>query len=201
MGYRMSWIGVRSKPAAALFADLDLEVAEAVESDIPPETPVSGIELPTGWSLAIFDEAGPDEVFEPYIPRVSRDAETLILQVEEHIGHVCLQCHRNGKQVWMILFDPDYTDGELNIEGDFPPDLRPQLEKLIADDPAEAPIILAEQLTGYRFDAVVDALPYKVLDRVQTPTRLARAIELGQGKPAAKTDDAKGEDKPWWKIW
>ncbi len=160
MGFSISWVGVRG-----VAKDLVLGAAGLIDlgvEDEANEAPFSLAELPTGWAIIFandFEFAQPDRL-------VSLPSEALLVgcQVEEHVMFSKAWGAMGAKTSWTVEHYSERGIYDSQVSGAAPPRYDAILRELIsAQDQAggqaadvdylfDAPVELAESLTGYRHD-------------------------------------------------
>jgi hypothetical protein len=175
MGWSLSWVAVRGRPAEQVWSDLGLRPTGRVLE--VPLAPFSSTVV-NGWVLVCADG---DRFVKDSVLRSLSDATPVVAcYVEEHVTHSQAVSWGGGSRRWSVLHDEDHGEDHLMIEGDPPRELAAIAAGARTGEPPEpgawrsffdVPVDLAEALVGFRYDADHE-LSFQELE----PTRpLARA--------------------------
>ncbi len=190
MGYSQSWLAVKGKPTAAVLETLGLR-GTGTHEEIA-ESPIVGAELPGGWYLVVFGRSGDPLMSDVVLQRLSAGCEVVTGDVEEHVMVSVATGWENGRRLWSVTHDAQRDMEHLQTEGEMPSVFTPIRDRLRSEQQAaggnksdvdyifDAPVELAQTLTGYRHDADIPgsgAEPFEVL----TQTSQSAA---GTGRPS-----------------
>lgn len=176
MGYSQSWLAVRGKPPSAVLEALGLR-GTGTREEIA-ESPIVGVELPSGWFLVVADRSGHRLMREPVLQKLSAGCEVVTGDVEEHVMASVATGWKNGQRVWSVVHDAQQEMEHLATEGELPANFVGIRDELLFKQQAaggskagvdyifDAPVELAKTLTGYRHDAEIPGAgshPFEVL--------------------------------------
>lgn len=159
MGIAASWIAIRGLDRGEVAARLD-----CVETEVAADhrTELALGRTASGWLVVRcrrFDYPTPSR-----LSALSRQAELVACQAEEHVMASAAFAFRDGAQVWSIAHDPEKGLHNLSVEGAPPPDLDAIRTRLATEQDADggedaevdflfdAPAELVAVLTGFRQD-------------------------------------------------
>jgi hypothetical protein len=212
MGYSLSWLAVKGKPAEAVCDELGFR--KTGEREQIPESDLSGAELPGGWFLIVSNRT--EKVASDAILQClsSSGSELVTCFIEEHVMVSVATGWREGRRIWSVTHDAQRAGDDLTVEGDLPPefvsirdrllskqreeDLRipvarhgsqrsaTSVEQMRCDYIFDVPVETAQRLTGFRHDRDIPGVtgePFEML--------LGRA-------PAKSGSQLKGS---FWKRW
>jgi len=190
MGFSLSWLAVRGKPAAAILSALGLRATGV--PGIEGEAPVVGAASAAGWYLIVADKAEHRLIRPSVLERLSEGCEVVTCTVEEHVMFSEATGWRDGRQGWRVSHRGE--DGPVGLEeaGELPanyPALRGALEaRQAAEGGAEAevdflfdiPVALAQAFTGYRHDEASPAFEVPGFEVLEATGPAARTSWLGR---------------------
>ncbi len=164
MGFHVSWIASRGKPADMVRAELGLR--ETPDREELPESEITGVQLPSGWYVVFFNDLPPD-LDDSALRRLSRNCELMAFVVDEASMVSLAHRYENGKRSWSVGHDSGKGSAHLDVIGDPPASLAAIRARLAAgfDVPAE----LSKELTGFRHDEDAGGQPgdaFTVLEKV-----------------------------------
>ena len=173
MGFSISWLAIRNKPAEVILSELGLR--RTGKREVVPEMPVCGADLPGGWFLIWANAC--DYVDRLPLQRLSSGAEIMTCIVEEHVMFSSASAWNDGRQIWSVSHNAQQGIGHLQVEGEPPPAFADIRERLMAEQrraEAEArdvdyifdiPVEMARAMTGFRYDEdnAVDEEPFETL--------------------------------------
>lgn len=170
MGYSLSWIVAKGQPASAFRSLMNLRPTGRMEEI--PESKVTGVQLPGGGYLVVFNRKTLDGAL---LERISMSGELIYCEVEEHVMHSCASCWVNGKQVWSVVHSSEEGTNHLQVLGEPPKELSAIRDELVAKQRAEGqdshvdyifdvPVELAGKLTGFRHDQDIPGLSGDVFE-------------------------------------
>lgn len=191
MGFSAAYFAVKGKARDVVLAECGLKPTGQTEEVF--ESPVDGLELPSGWYLVIENRPMPQPFADDaLLQRLSADgAEVLNCFVEEHVMFSSAERWVDGRRQWSV----SHNGGEDGLEhlvvagappAEFHAISSEALAQLNADpEPCDyvfdvAPLLF-KQFTGFKYDEDAGK-PFEVLEFVGG---------LGGG----------GGKKPWWKVW
>jgi hypothetical protein len=180
MGFSLSWVAVRGKPAEEVHAILDL--APTGQTTDVPEGPACSAAL-GGWVLVVSDHCDL-LVQEGLLATLSAGGEAVACSVEEHVMASIATAWRDGVEVWRAAHLGEDGDlRHLEVRGAPPPELARLRAAALAElegeeDPADllfdVPLDLARSLTGFKHDT--SEATFEVLRRASRPSWLARLL-------------------------
>lgn len=168
MGFALSWLGVKNTTPRVVQEALDLTATRRHEEI--PDSPLTGLDLPSGWYLVIANNQPPSFFAESAIKRLSAHCEAVICFVEEHVMYSSATGWKNGFQVWAVRHDAQIGVEHLEALGDPPSNFTTIRDRLRAlqvaaggknadvDHTFDIPVQLAYSLTGYRHDQDIPEL-------------------------------------------
>ena len=162
MGFALSWLAVRGKQPAAVFAELDLRPTG--RRSIEGEAPLVGAASTDGWCLIVADAAEHRLLDPDVLAPLSRGCEVVTCTVEEHVMFSEATGWHDGRERWRVSHRG--VDGPVGLDesGDFPIQYASIRDRLQARQAAEGgedadvdylfdiPVTLVHALTGYRHD-------------------------------------------------
>jgi hypothetical protein len=171
MGFSLSWVAVPPSARDTLLTELAL--VPTAEFEEVPESPTTGVSLPTGWYAVVANRCDYVTGRLPALAAVSRAADVVACSVEEHVMASWAGGWSAGRQVWEVAHDAQSGLRHLEASGALPAAYAGIRDRLLAEqdrDPQGAdyvfdiPVALAEATTGFRYDQVVgEARPFEVL--------------------------------------
>jgi hypothetical protein len=171
MGFNVSWLAVRGKPAGSVL-DL-LRLKRTGEFEEVPESPVTGIALSYGWYVVFANDFG--FIDRAPLSRLSESAEVVTCAVEEHVMASSASGLKDGAAIWSILHDPQEGMQHLKVSGEPPDEFDAIRARLFAEQSAaggddsdvdyvfDVPVEMALALTGFRHDEWIDGAKYERL--------------------------------------
>ena len=187
MGFSLSWLAIKGSPRDTALAALGLRGTQAFEE--LPESPLTGVPLPSGWYMVVANRGEyPTFMEDKTLARISESRELVTCFIEEHV--VCSHSSqwRGGRQLWSVMHTAD-TGGieHLEIKGEPPAffaSIRDRMrakqdeaggKKAGVDYIFDIPVETAQQFTGYRHDRDIPGAagkPFEVLETTAaTPKR------------------------------
>jgi hypothetical protein len=167
MGYAISWMAFKNKTAAEVQECLSLIPTGKIED--MPEGMFSATKLGP-WHLVFIDRHAHEFVSESMLRKLSADCEVVAATVEEHVMFSSAEYWTGGKRVWSVVHDAQVSTEHLIETGSPPASFLPIKERLFAaqknerdddemkvDHIFDAPLELAESLTGFKHDKVIEA--------------------------------------------
>lgn len=167
MGYAISWIAFRDKTAAEVQECLSLVPTGKFED--MPEGMFSATQLGP-WYLVWIAWHAHEFVGESSLRKLSSSSEVVAATVEEHVMFSSAEYWSGGKRVWSVVHDAEVETEHLIESGSLPASFLPIRERLFAaqkkernedemgvDHIFDAPLELAESLTGFKHDKVIEA--------------------------------------------
>jgi hypothetical protein len=129
VGFSQSWVAVRGKSRAVVLETLGL-TATGTREEIA-ESPLVGAALPDGWYLVVANRAGDALMREPMLARLSRGAEVVTCDVEEHVMVSVASGWRDGRRAWVVGHDGQESVEHLTAEGRTPPGFEAIRDRLL----------------------------------------------------------------------
>jgi hypothetical protein len=185
MGFALSWITVRGKPAATVLAELSLRATG--RRSFEGEAPYLGAESADGWYVVVAKGAENALLAPDVLESLSRGCEVLTCTVEEHVMFSEATGWRDGRRLWHVAHHG--VDGPVGLEatGELPaeyPSIRDALQaQQAAEGGADAdvdflfeiPVSVVRALTGYRHDEPSPAFEAAGLDGLEVLATIASA--------------------------
>jgi len=155
MGVSISYVGVSGISRDEILQRLSLK--DSGEPDEYNETPLS-IATSGDWTVIWSNDL---EYFsdEPLLASLSSGARIVVNCVEEHVMFFSAEEWRDGQRVWRVTHDSQTSNDHIAVEGAPPPghvallaDMRRQQETdSDVDYISEVPVVLAQEITGFRY--------------------------------------------------
>jgi hypothetical protein len=162
MGFSLSWLAIRGKPAVRLFDELGIRGTGTFEEIF--ESPLTGATLPGGWYLLISNHDGPDLLNDQILKRLSSGCDVVSCFIEEHVMCSAASGWKDGREVWSILHVSAEGIEHLEARGDLPAMFVPIRDRLRSQQEAaggrdsdvdhifDVPVEVAREVTGFRHD-------------------------------------------------
>ena len=196
MGFSISWLAVQTEKHDELFRLA--EVCPTDEKDVYFESNISGASLKRGWFLLVEQRYDNRLIQTELLMNVSKLGATVACSIEEHVMYSSASLWNAGNESWSVWHNLQ-NNGicDLEYRGKTPDSLeslRNEIfkkqdeeggEKAHVDLVFDIPLLLAAELTGFKFgdnyDCFAQAYPvvFTDLDSLR--------------KASAK--------RAWWKIW
>lgn len=187
MGFAMSWLAVSGAPPAQVLEALGLVRTGVMEEF--PESPLAWAALPNGWAVFVAQQTGAPLIARETAARLSQGGVVVAGMVEEHV--MCSEAvgYTGGRMQWRVSHDAQRDWQHLDTEGTLPAEFDAIQAQCRASQAAEGgedsevdyifeiPVLLAQQLTSFRYDAVAP-VSFEVLEDPVAP-----------------------KGKPWWRLW
>lgn len=181
MPYSLSWLAVRGKVTDLILEELNLRRTGATES--APRT-IAGVETGSGWYVVIRNQ-DTELIQNAVLAEMSLECECVACFVEDASMVSSAVGWKHGKKIWFALHDGQEGPEHLSLRGEFPALFGPILDNARAQQKSEsgkhlfeAPIILAQQLTGFRHDS--PGVQFDVLQAVKP--KKASLVDRIRGK-------------------
>lgn len=190
MGYSISWIAVKDRKLSQVLIELGL--TDTGETEEIPETDISGADFPNGWCHIQFNDFDNPFVKEEALAFISSETQTIYCQIEEHVMYSKACCWEGGQLRWSCEHSAQEDLLHLSAKGNLPNRYEAikaehiKLQEEEGDDVDyifEIPVVLAEEITSFRYDAI----PSEEENIVYQVLRIRREFNA--------------KSKPWWKIW
>lgn len=178
MGFSITWFAVPESASETFLQKLGL--VETGESEEWPDSPISTAVMETGWRVLWYDKNSCPFLGSEAVAELSRDHEILVCKVEEHCMVSSSAVWRAGQRLWYLHHDGSGGPKGLDIEGS-PPDCcasvcaemeRKQIDaggiNAGVDFIFEIPLLVAEQLTGFKHDKEPSAVVGDVFRVLET---------------------------------
>lgn len=162
MGFSLSWLAVRGKPASDILHELQLRPTG--EHALEGESPFVGGQSDAGWYLLVMPGAEHHLLQPEALERLSAACEVVTCTVEEHVMFSQATRWHHGRQVWAVTHEGEAGPVGVEEQGTLPPEYPlirdPLMREQGAAGGAEAdvdhlfdiPVKLAQALVGYRHD-------------------------------------------------
>lgn len=178
MGFSISWLAVRGKPAAEIPALLSLTPTGRHEEI--PESPYSAAALPGGWSLLVFDRCEHAFLGKDSLRRLSAGCEVVAASAEEHVMASLAEGWKDGQRLWRLAHESEQGLRHLEESGALPKlfgDIREKAFRQQESDGADGgvdyifdvPLLVAQSLTGFKHDEGTD-LRFEILEPIAKPS-------------------------------
>jgi len=175
MGFSLSWLAIRGKEQRAVLSELNL--TQTAERESIPESDIVGCVLPSGWYLVLYNDVNVPSLGKASLERISRSAEVITCEVEEHAMVSAASGWQDGRRLWYIAHDSDLGLRHLHTEGQLPPSFSEIREAHRASQDAasdvsnvdhyfDIPVEMTKHICGFRHDDTYDdmeAEPFAVL--------------------------------------
>jgi hypothetical protein len=168
MGYSLSWLAVRGKPAQVVLDELQFHPT-GVREEIP-ESELTAVEMPNGWYL-IVSQHSELVASDAAITRLSASGgEVVTCFVEEHVMFSSATRWKDGSKTWSVFHNSQERRDHLQVQGELPSEFssivadlkakqqRSDAKKRRVDFIFDVPVALAQALVGYRYDRDVPGL-------------------------------------------
>ena len=170
MGFKMAWIGCSGKMLDEMIENLGLLRTGEYEDE--PEAEYDGIAMESGWSLVINNYASGEFLLNQDLDRVHRGCQSIVVYVNETMMMSHVTSRDDGFERWSITHDAEKGARHLDVTGEPPAPFaairNDKVEQQNASDGGvdymfEAPLDLAEAITGFRHDRYPD-LSFELLE-------------------------------------
>ncbi len=187
MGFAISWLAIKGKEPGKIRDELG--VSETEEHEEFPESKINACKLSSQWYLIYINKCESPFVSKNVLESLSNDCEIIACVIEEHVMYSRSQYWRNGTKIWQVTHDAQQGMLNLEHEGQLPDKFESIHTSSFAEQESEGgeeaevdyifeiPLILANNLTGFKHDEDIPGLEYTVL-----------TIN-------------KHNSGPWWKFW
>jgi hypothetical protein len=181
MGFSLSWAAVKGGTPQAVQEAFALRGTGAQEEI--PESDITGAELPGGWYMLVSNRDGLRLTEDAKLSRLSRVGEVIMCYVEEHVMCSFAACWRDGRLIWSVYHDAQSSIESLDVKGEPPATFaairdRLRLEQAKAggkeagvDHIFDIPVELAQAITGYQHDEIIEGLSFEVLESTKPERR------------------------------
>ena len=188
MGYRISWLAVRGIDKAAVYDRLGL--TPSGETGFAFDHPVTGTQLPNGWTVVGFNELAHELVRDDEVRSLSAGCTVMACNLCETTMCSSASFWKDGNEIWSLFHFSNNTVEHLETNGVLPAEfdgIEKEYRALQSEDGSqdpvvdymiEIPMILATQLTSFRHNA--GSADFEYLER-----------KPREEKPAVK---------PWWRF-
>lgn len=179
MGYSLSWLAVKGKPAKAIRDELGLRPTG--EREEFAESELSAIEMPNGWYVIVSDHTEQVVSNEAMQKLSSAGCELVTCFVEEHVMVSGATGWKEGRTEWSVIHDYQKGKRHLDVQGELPPEFPTIRNTWLAKTETEVdyifeiPVETARSVVGYRHDTDISGTSgdvFEVLESVapQKPT-------------------------------
>lgn len=156
MGYSLSWLAVKGKPAQAIRDELGFRPTG--EREEFPESELSAAEMPNGWYVIVSDHTE-QVVSDEALQKLSASGcELVTCFVEEHVMVSNAAGWKYGRRIWSISHESPKGKRHLDVQGEPPPEFPTIRDTWLAktkpgvDYIFEIPVETAGSVAGYRHD-------------------------------------------------
>ncbi|CAM8669018.1 hypothetical protein MCEMSEM22_03066 [Comamonadaceae bacterium] len=185
MGISLAWIAVETLDADEALARLSL-ARTGQDSEFLFEG-VSCHALPRGWFMVAATPCDHRIGNAQSMAAVSQGCRAVAFAVEEHVNFASTELWEDGACIWHVEHEADQGNEHIAHSGSLPPRFAELLAGVATEDNEardayfhmDIPIILAKEITGYRFDEINPDVDNTAFER------------LTDLLPKA----------PWWKFW
>jgi hypothetical protein len=180
MGFALHWAALKGDSLESIYSVFKLRSTGHREE--LPESDIDGVELPTGWSLVLFNRKTiKDELLQEF----TSSGEVVSCFVEDHVMFSTASGWRNQGPIWSVTHDCEKGRFHLEILGVVPSSLEGMQRSMVAQQKAaggekadvdhiyDIPAELAKELTGFRHDQGIPGMSGDVFE-VLEPTKEAR---------------------------
>lgn len=190
MGASMAWVAVQSKDDAAVLRALN--ATPTADHDELFESELAGVRLRDGWYLIVAQGCDSALVSDESLSTLSRIGPLVACSLEEHVMFSSARSWRDGRQIWSVSHDAEQDVLNLETDGDLPEIFSTLRASAVqaqeqeggsaseVDHIFEAPLSLAQHLTGFKHDESPDC--------------------FGDAKPV-RLERMADRARPWWKFW
>jgi hypothetical protein len=161
MGWHIWWLAVQGKKPDEVRAALRLIATDDYEEHL--EADVLELELESGWYLICFNRIDLLPQIEKQIPALSSSAQAVECVIEEGSMMSLANGYADGRLTWQVFHNSQAGVTHLDVQGELPPAYGAirdgQLARQAARDKRvdyvfDVPVMLAQQLVGYRHDVL-----------------------------------------------
>lgn len=176
MGYSLSWIAVKGKPAQAVRDELSFRRTDKREEI--PESELAAVEMPSGWYLIVSNHT--EQVVSDAAMRrlASSGCELVTCFVEEHVMISRATGWKDGQLQWSVTHDGQKGLLHLDVQGEPPAEFAAIRDRTFAEQSAgdrdcdylfDIPVETARSMTGYRHDEDIPGLSGEVFEVLAPP--------------------------------
>lgn len=194
MGESLSWLALENTDAVSAAKLLGLQGSEVHAA--PGEGALVGSALPSGWYLLVAKGSDHPLVSDRVLRECSLGRRAVAVSLEEHVMISAAALWSAGELKWRVSHDAQEDIRDLQIEGERPAELSALHAKAEAeldaeaDDPDvdyffEVPLLLADQLVGYKHDELM-------------PAELESAFVALHWSAVSASPLSR---RPWWQFW
>jgi hypothetical protein len=185
MGISLAWVAVEKLSAKVAISRLSL--ARTGKSCAYPFEGVASHDLPNDWFLVVARGCDHRISNSASMSALSKGCRAVTCAVEEHVGFASAECWENGIRIWHIQHQDDEENANISSEGKLPQRFYELLATVEPEDSEnldghfhmDIPLILAKELTGFRYDDInpeIDSTLFEELRDLQVK-------------------------RSWWKLW
>ncbi|MDB5824136.1 MAG: hypothetical protein JWR21_2840 [Herminiimonas sp.] len=180
MGISLSWVAVEGLLREDIFSRLELE--HTGKDYTYPFDGIAGHPLPNGWFLVAASRCDHRVISAESMARLSLGCKVVSCAIEEHVDFASTEFWQDSKQIWSVQHQGDESPDDISFEGDLPEHFHILLssveseysESLDGHFHVDIPLILAQELAGYRHDEAdpqFDDIPFEELKdlRIHNP--------------------------------
>jgi hypothetical protein len=175
MGFALQWAAVKNVNLESICSVFKLRPTEGREEF--PESDIVGAELPSGWSLIVFQR---NVISDRHLKELSTLGEVVTCFVEDHVMFSMASAWKEGIQLWSVTHDCEKGKFHLESGGSAPSTLNGIQQRLSAQQKEQggeqaevdflydAPAELAKEIVGFRHDQEVEGATgsiFKVLEK------------------------------------
>lgn len=187
MGYAISWLAVRGKPAEAVVSALGL-TPTGTKAEYG-EAMFTGRALSNGWFLLVINECEHKFTRPESLSSLSNGCDVIGCTVEEHVMVCTAEAWKDGAQIWRLEHDAHKSIEHLSKSGSLPSGYA-TIESSLSNEQEKAGGKNAD--TDYFFDIPLQTAKSIVGFKHDEDSGLEeQSFEVFRGP----------EQKPWWKFW
>jgi hypothetical protein len=190
MGFSMSWVAVKGKPAADILGELQLRPTGV--RGLEGESPFVGSMSDDGWYLIVVSNDGLRILETSVLERLSAGCDVLTCTVEEHVMFSQAAGWKDGRRLWVVTHEGE--DGPVGIDeaGALPPEYAPIRTRLTKEQAAaggvdadvdhlfDIPVVLVQAFTGYKHDEPSTAFEARGFEVLESEAPAGRRSLLGR---------------------
>ena len=195
MGFSISWLALKTDDKDSANALLSLK--ETGEFGDYADYPIVGIILPSGWYLIVADRCDHELIKPETLKDISSNFTVVACSIEEHCMFSSCSIWDDGAEQFSVDHKGDESFYSLESKGVPPSGYNEIKEKYHKEQDKEGgedaevdmifeiPTVLAQSLTGFKHDEVMDGIEEASFLILSSTT----------------FTNAQGRKNPWWKFW
>jgi hypothetical protein len=160
LGVSISLLFVRGLSAEETLNELDLATtAERRNLPLVQRGTLAIVNLPSGFHMIWSNTCDERRFTKAALAKLSESGEVVLQSLEEHVMFSLIEYWRGGSQQWSVSHSGDVDDKDLKSTGQLPEmfsTLRYEQMSRANGDFFDIPVLMGDQLTGYRYDREYD---------------------------------------------